>query len=232
MKSNYSEKRKTAKEMYWDAVNLMTAKYRDVLVDIKRREDNHIYDGLGGCMQLLEERRTVIDKVANELGISNGLVYGLDNELVETHCVLEMAESYVSSSSTNEESNRRIQIFWSAVDIIDREYGDLLRLLYEHLEILELVEIPDYDTWIKWFNFRGKLIQEIITKFHDEYNYLDPNEIIVDEYGKEWDYERLIHYAIMHVGSYIPWEERMRNKEKTEGSINWFEEYRSYTTPH
>ena len=46
MKSNYSEKRKTAKEMYWDAVNLMTAKYRDVLVDIKRREDNHIYDGL------------------------------------------------------------------------------------------------------------------------------------------------------------------------------------------
>ena len=182
MKSNYSGKRKAAKEMYWDVVNLMTAKYRDVLVDIKRREDDDIYDGFNGYMQLLAERSTVIDKVATELGISDGLVYGLDNELIETHSILKMAENYVSSLSTNEESNRRIQIFWLAVDIIDREYGYLLRLLYEHLEILELVEIPDYDAWNKWFNFRGKLIQEIITKFHNEYNYLDPNEIIIDEY--------------------------------------------------
>lgn len=229
MKTNFSN---NAMGIYWDAVNLMTAEYRDVLVDLKRIEDNCLYGGYSGYVALLEERETIIDNVRTKLGISKGLVYGLDNELVDIDIILEWAESYVSSSCKNVKSYRANQIFWNAVDLIDREYGDLLRLLYEHLDILERVEIPEYDSWTKWFNFQHKLIGEICRKFNNEYNLITPNEIIVDEYGRVWNYDRLISRAIKHIGSYITWEDRIRNKEKEEGSVDWKKEYRCYVTPH
>ena len=37
-----------AKGIYWDVVNFMTAEYRDILVDLKRRDDNCLYDGFDG----------------------------------------------------------------------------------------------------------------------------------------------------------------------------------------
>ena len=218
--------------IYWDAVNLMTAEYRDVLVDLKRIEDNCLYGGYSGYVALLEERETIIDSVRTKLGISKGLVYGLDNELVDIDLILEWAESYVSSSCKNVKSYRANQIFLNAVEIIDREYGDILRLLDEHLDILELVNIPEYNTWMQWYGFKSELIKEIEKKFNTEYNLTSPNEIIVDEYGRVWNYDRLISRAINHIGRYIPWEDRIRNKEKEEGSVDWKKEYRFYVTPH
>ena len=229
MKTNFPN---NAMGIYWNAVNLMTAEYRDVLVDLKRRDDNCLYDGFDGYMELLRERDSVIDNIKTKLGISDGLVYGLDNELIDIARIFEMAEDYVTSLNNNEESYRANQIFWNAVDIIDREYGDILRLLDEHLDILERVEIPEYDSWTKWFNFQHKLIGEICRKFNNEYNLITPNEIIVDEYGHVWNYDRLISRAINHIGRYIPWEDRIRNKEKEEGSVDWKKEYRFYVTPH
>jgi hypothetical protein len=229
MKTNFSN---NAMGIYWDAVNLMTAEYRDVLVDLKRIEDNCLYGGYSGYVALLGERETIIDNVRTKLGISKGLVYGLDNELVDIDIILEWAESYVSSSCKNVKSYRANQIFWNAVDIIDREYGDILRLLDEHLDILELVNIPEYNTWMQWYGFKSELIKEIEKKFNTEYNLTSPNEIIVDEYGRVWNYDRLISRAINHIGRYIPWEDRIRNKEKEEGSVDWKKEYRCYVTPH
>lgn len=229
MKTNFPN---NAMGIYWDAVNLMTAEYRDVLVDLKRIEDNCLYGGYSGYVALLEERETIIDSVRTKLGISKGLVYGLDNELVDIDLILEWAESYVSSSCKNVKSYRANQIFLNAVEIIDREYGDILRLLDEHLDILELVNIPEYNTWMQWYRFKSELIKEIEKKFNTEYNLTSPNEIIVDEYGRVWNYDRLISRAINHIGRYIPWEDRIRNKEKEEGSVDWKKEYRFYVTPH
>ena len=229
MKTNFPN---NAMGFYWNAVNLMTAEYRDVLVDLKRIEDNCLYGGYSGYVALLEERETIIDSVRTKLGISKGLVYGLDNELVDIDLILEWAESYVSSSCKNVKSYRANQIFLNAVEIIDREYGDILRLLDEHLDILELVNIPEYNTWMQWYRFKSELIKEIEKKFNTEYNLTSPNEIIVDEYGRVWNYDRLISRAINHIGRYIPWEDRIRNKEKEEGSVDWKKEYRFYVTPH
>lgn len=229
MKTNFPN---NAMGIYWDAVNLMTAEYRDVLVDLKRIEDNCLYGGYSGYVALLEERETIIDSVRTKLGISKGLVYGLDNELVDIDIILEWAESYVSSSCKNVKSYRANQIFLNAVEIIDREYGDILRLLDEHLDILELVNIPEYNTWMQWYGFKSELIKKIEKKFNTEYNLTSPNEIIVDEYGRVWNYDRLISRAINHIGRYIPWEDRIRNKEKEEGSVDWKKEYRFYVTPH
>ena len=85
---------KTAKEIYWNVVNYMTAEYRDILVDLKRREDNDIYDGYEGYVKLLIERKTIIEEVRTKLGISNGLVYGLNHELIEIDviCFLMIAK--------------------------------------------------------------------------------------------------------------------------------------------
>lgn len=229
MKTNFPN---NAMGIYWDAVNLMTAEYRDVLVDLKRIEDNCLYGGYSGYVALLEERETIIDNVRTKLGISKGLVYGLDNELVDIDSILEWAESYVSSSCKNVKSYRANQIFLNVVEIIDREYGDILRLLDEHLDILELVNIPEYNTWMQWYGFKSELIKEIEKKFNTEYNLTSPNEIIVDEYGRVWNYDTLISKAINHIGRYIPWEDRIRNKEKEEGSVDWEKEYRFYVTPH
>ena len=229
MKTNFPN---NAMGIYWNAVNLMTAEYRDVLVDLKRRDDNCLYDGFDGYMELLRERDSVIDNIKTKLGISDGVVYGLDNELIDIAGIFEMAEDYVTSLNNNEESYRANQIFWNAVEIIDREYGDILRLLDEHLDILELVNIPEYNTWMQWYGFKSELIKEIEKKFNTEYNLTSPNEIIVDEYGRVWNYDRLISRAINHIGRYIPWEDRIRNKEKEEGSVDWKKEYRFYVTPH
>lgn len=86
-----------AKGIYWDVVNFMTAEYRDILVDLKRRDDNCLYDGFDGYMELLKERYSVIDNIKTQLGISDGLVYGLDNELIDIARIFEMAEDYVTS---------------------------------------------------------------------------------------------------------------------------------------
>lgn len=166
MSTIFSNNVKTAKEIYWNVVNYMTAEYRDILVDLKRREDNDIYDGYEGYVKLLIERTTIIEEVRTKLGISNGLVYGLNHELIEIDDILEMAERYVSSSFNNKDSERANQIFWIAVHIIDREYGDYLRLLNEHLNILETNYIPQYDTWNTWFKIQCDLIEKIKTKFN------------------------------------------------------------------
>lgn len=223
---------KTAKEIYWNVVNYMTAEYRDILVDLKRREDNDIYDGYEGYVELLIERKTIVEEVRTKLGISNGLVYGLNHELIEIDNILDMAERYVSSACNNKESERANQIFWIAVHIIDREYGDYLRLLGEHLNILETNYIPQYNTWNTWFKIQCDLLDKITTKFNNEYNIIYPNEIIIDEYGREWNYNDLIVHAAHHIGTYNTWEERIRHKEKEEGAVDWMGEYRFHVTPH
>jgi hypothetical protein len=111
--------------------------HRAFPVDLKRIEDHCLYGGYSGYVALLEERETIIDNVRTKLGISKGLVYGLDNELIDIAGIFEMAEDYVTSLNNNEESYRANQIFWNAVEIIDREYGDILRLLDEHLDIVD-----------------------------------------------------------------------------------------------
>ena len=215
-----------AKEIYWNAVNLINLEYKDILMDIEIHIDHVSYSNF---ISMLTSREKIYDEVIRKLKVTESLVYNLCGELMSVRLLIEKAKDYVVNSNYTKGSNDAVDVFWDAVCYIDSNFKDILCLLEEHLELLELTGDP-IERWSEWYSYERALIKTITENYMNRYSI--SNEIVIDEYGNPCDYKSLVEHAISHVGTYIPWENAMKHKEKLNGYIDWYDEYMTYTTPH
>lgn len=215
-----------AKEIYWNAVNIINLEYKDILMDIEKHIDHVSYSNF---ISMLTSREKIYDEVIRKLKVTESLVYNLCGELMSVRSLIEKAKDYVVNSNYTKESNDAVDVFWDAVCYIDSNFKDILCLLEEHLELLELTGDP-IERWSEWYSYERALIKTITENYMNRYSI--SNEIVIDEYGNPCDYKSLVEHAISHVGKYIPWENAMKHNEKLNGYIDWYDEYMTYTTPH
>ena len=161
-----------AKEIYWNAVNIINLEYKDILMDIEKHIDHVSYSNF---ISMLTSREKIYDEVIRKLKVTESLVYNLCGELMSVRSLIEKAKDYVVNSNYTKESNDAVDVFWDAVCYIDSNFKDILCLLEEHLELLELTGDP-IERWSEWYSYERALLKTITENYMNRYSI--SNEIV------------------------------------------------------